>query len=78
MVGGHVAAHARAPHDADRLRARLARANRRWDDACRAATERQHKLQHALVHNTQFHDIGKLKLYMTYLSNFFSLMPKYF
>ncbi|XP_037298321.1 dystonin-like [Manduca sexta] len=56
VVGSHVAAHASSAAD-ERVRARLARANTRWDRACARAAERQRTLQHALVHNQQFHDI---------------------
>lgn len=57
MVGSHVAAHARSAAAAERVRARLAAANARWDTACRRAHHWQAQLQRALLHNRQFHDI---------------------
>ncbi|CAG9785834.1 unnamed protein product [Diatraea saccharalis] len=57
VVGAHVAAHAADAGAAERVRGRLARANRRWDRACSRAAAQQRRLQRALVHNTQFHDI---------------------
>lgn len=59
VVGSHVAAHAKVERDATRVRARLATDNKRWDDACARAGVWQKKLQHALMHNQQFHDIGE-------------------
>ncbi|KPJ06862.1 Nesprin-1 [Papilio machaon] len=57
VVGAHVAQHAREPAAGERARARLAAANARWDTACARAAAWQTRLQHALVHNQQFHDI---------------------
>ncbi|CAK1540772.1 unnamed protein product [Leptosia nina] len=57
VVGSHVARHARDTQAADRVRERLADANRRWDEACARAADWQTKLQRALVHNREFHDI---------------------
>lgn len=57
VVGTHVAAHARSAAAAERVRARLAAANLRWDTACRRAHDWQARLQRALLHNRQFHDI---------------------
>ncbi|KAL4710667.1 hypothetical protein ACJJTC_003303 [Scirpophaga incertulas] len=57
VVGRHVAAHASDAAAAAAVRARLAAANRRWDLACGRAAAWQRALQHALVHNRQFHDI---------------------
>ncbi|KAI5642763.1 hypothetical protein NE865_05289 [Phthorimaea operculella] len=57
VVGSHVAQHASSASDADRVRARLAAANQRWDTACERAGVWQKRLQRALVHNQQFHDI---------------------
>lgn len=51
-----MAAHARSAGAADRVRARLAAANSRWDVACTRAHAWQRTLQHALLHNRQFHD----------------------
>ncbi|CAG4949527.1 unnamed protein product [Colias eurytheme] len=57
VVGSHVARHARDADAAERVRARLGAANRRWDAACSRAAAWQQRLQQALVHNQQFHDI---------------------
>lgn len=57
VVGGHVAQHAAVAEDATRVRARLDNANARWDRACALAAAWQRRLQRALVHNQQFHDI---------------------
>ncbi|PZC72704.1 hypothetical protein B5X24_HaOG210718 [Helicoverpa armigera] len=57
VVGSHVAAHARSGAAAERVRARLAADNARWDTACRRAHDWQAQLQRALLHNRQFHDI---------------------
>ncbi|CAH3870389.1 unnamed protein product [Pieris brassicae] len=57
VVGTHVARHARDVSAAERVRERLAEANRRWDEACARAADWQTKLQRALMHNREFHDI---------------------
>ncbi|CAG4999316.1 unnamed protein product [Parnassius apollo] len=57
VVGAHVARHARSAAAGERASARLAAANARWDAACARAADWQKKLQHALMHNQQFHDI---------------------
>ncbi|CAH2077116.1 unnamed protein product, partial [Iphiclides podalirius] len=57
VVGAHVARHARSAAAGERARARLAAANARWDRACARAGHWQARLQHALLHNRQFHDI---------------------
>ncbi|GBO98714.1 Nesprin-1 [Eumeta japonica] len=57
VVGTHVAQHATSAQAAADLRSRLAAANARWNAACESAAVAQRKLQRALVHNQQFHDI---------------------
>ena len=51
VVVNHVAEHAHTSdqRNADRLRARLAAANNRWDAVCKSAARTQGRLQSALM-----------------------------